>query len=190
MFCLLYSEQQSGSSTGMSYYSYRANSIYDPNYSGVGHQPRGYDELAPFYRKYEVVRSAIQITISVPDSSVDRDETLGVAYTYNAPMRFWITCSNTTSGPSSATACEESPRTVAVTCGTGQTRKLRYSTTIRPLVPDPDDRITPYALNPSGTCMYHICHEPTVAATAVQYNYTVKIWYYVRMSDPITIPES
>lgn len=33
---------------------FRMNSIFDPDYSGVGHQPMGHDELAVLYNKYRV----------------------------------------------------------------------------------------------------------------------------------------
>lgn len=33
---------------------FRLNGLYDPNYSGVGHQPMGYDQLTPLYQRYLV----------------------------------------------------------------------------------------------------------------------------------------
>lgn len=56
-FCKLkYSEQ-----FGMIYtpataatYQFRANSIYDPNYTGTGHQPLGHDQLITLYNRYRV----------------------------------------------------------------------------------------------------------------------------------------
>jgi len=43
-----------------SIYAYRLNSIYDPNYTGTGHQPLGHDEWAQLYTKYEVLSSKIK----------------------------------------------------------------------------------------------------------------------------------
>lgn len=40
-------------------YLFRANSIFDPNYSGTGHQPYGHDQIAALYNHYEVVKSFI-----------------------------------------------------------------------------------------------------------------------------------
>lgn len=37
------------------------NSVYDPDVSGVGHQPRGYDQWSQFYKKYRVYASAIKV---------------------------------------------------------------------------------------------------------------------------------
>lgn len=38
---------------------FRANSIQDPDYSGIGHQPLGHDEWVPFYNHYNVIGSKI-----------------------------------------------------------------------------------------------------------------------------------
>lgn len=42
--------------TGISLYEYlfNLNSLFDPNRTGVGHQPLGYDQLTPLYGRYRV----------------------------------------------------------------------------------------------------------------------------------------
>lgn len=42
-------------------YQFRANSLYDPNYTVAGHQPLRFDQLAAFYADYIVVGSRITI---------------------------------------------------------------------------------------------------------------------------------
>lgn len=42
-------------------YSYRANDIFDPNLTGVGHQPYGHDTLALVYGRYKVLSSKITV---------------------------------------------------------------------------------------------------------------------------------
>lgn len=44
-------------------YIFRANSIHDPNFSGVGHQPMGHDQMATLYNKYIVLGSKITIQV-------------------------------------------------------------------------------------------------------------------------------
>lgn len=43
---------------------FSANGLYDPNITGVGHQPRGFDQLMTMYDHYTVVGSKITATFS------------------------------------------------------------------------------------------------------------------------------
>jgi len=51
------------SSAGASYAGniFRLNSIYDPDESGVGHQPYGHDTLAPLFNLYRVLKTKIVV---------------------------------------------------------------------------------------------------------------------------------
>ncbi len=49
--------------------TYRLNGLHDPDTTGVGHQPYGYDQLTPFYGVYTVVRAWAEITVSGVDDS-------------------------------------------------------------------------------------------------------------------------
>ncbi len=50
---------------------YSCNSLYDPNYTGGGHQPYGYDQLTNIYSKYRVDRVTFRITYTTPGGSAD-----------------------------------------------------------------------------------------------------------------------
>lgn len=49
-------------SGGAGGYKYRANAIYDPNYTSTGHQPLYRDEYAAIYNHYTVIHSKIEVT--------------------------------------------------------------------------------------------------------------------------------
>lgn len=52
-------------------YVYRANGLYDPNYTGTGHQPMGYDNLATLYSHYCVTKSRMKFTqITAPANPI------------------------------------------------------------------------------------------------------------------------
>lgn len=50
-------------------HSFRCNSIFDPDYTGVGHQPRFHDILQSVYERYAVESSTIEATFWTPGSS-------------------------------------------------------------------------------------------------------------------------
>lgn len=43
-------------------YTFSANGLYDPNISGTGHQPYGFDQLMALYNHYTVLGARIKIT--------------------------------------------------------------------------------------------------------------------------------
>lgn len=55
-------------STAFASYVFKANSIFDPNHTGGGHQPMGRDQWATFYNHYTVVGAKISI-IGITNSS-------------------------------------------------------------------------------------------------------------------------
>lgn len=44
-------------------YTFAASGLYDPNISGTGHQPYGFDQLMALYNKYHVTGSKIRVTL-------------------------------------------------------------------------------------------------------------------------------
>jgi len=62
----IYSEQGislDASLTGFSSYQFRTNDIYDPNYTGIGHQPSTHDQMALIFEKYVVYAMDYKITV-------------------------------------------------------------------------------------------------------------------------------
>lgn len=43
------------------HYYFRANSIFDPNYTGTGHQPYGHDIMGTLYKRYCVMGAKIRV---------------------------------------------------------------------------------------------------------------------------------
>lgn len=51
------------------FHYFSANGLYDPNVTGGGHQPLGFDQIMPMYDHYTVIASKITITFFNDDSS-------------------------------------------------------------------------------------------------------------------------
>jgi hypothetical protein len=45
-----------------------ASSVYDPDYTGAGHQPRGFDQIMPFYDHFVVRKSRIRASFTMTNS--------------------------------------------------------------------------------------------------------------------------
>lgn len=61
---LRYSTDFSLSSTAgaVATYVFRANDLYDPDYTGSGHQPMGFDQMMQFYNHFCVIKSRLVVT--------------------------------------------------------------------------------------------------------------------------------
>lgn len=44
-------------------YAFRLGSLFDPDFTGTGHQPWGFDQLAAIYQQYNVYRVKIQVKV-------------------------------------------------------------------------------------------------------------------------------
>lgn len=47
---------------------FRGNSVYDPDFTGAGHQAYGYDQLSTYYQQYLVVNSSARV-VMMPQTS-------------------------------------------------------------------------------------------------------------------------
>ncbi len=47
---------------------FRANSVFDPDQSGTGHQPRGFDQIMPLFQHFTVIGSKCSVWFSIPNA--------------------------------------------------------------------------------------------------------------------------
>jgi hypothetical protein len=48
---------------------FRLNSCYDPDETGTGHQPYGWDQITPFYGTYKVTKCDVDLQFSFPSAA-------------------------------------------------------------------------------------------------------------------------
>jgi hypothetical protein len=77
---LVYSENISLSTgaAAVGNYLFAANGLYDPNITGSGHQPSGFDQMMTFYYHYTVLRA--RMTCHVRNTSTTLTPFVGISY--------------------------------------------------------------------------------------------------------------
>lgn len=67
-----------GTASATAYY-FRANSIFDPNQSGTGHQPYGHDTFATMYNHYQVVKARLHCVFLPFNNDISGSAQCGVS---------------------------------------------------------------------------------------------------------------
>lgn len=91
-------------------YVYNINSVYDPDRTGIGHQPYGFDNLANLYNRYRVIKCGWRIESPLGDTDSPRSIH---AIASNDPSITWGT----------ASYIRENPRCKYITVVPGGTAK-------------------------------------------------------------------
>jgi len=86
-------------------HTFAANGLYDPNITGGGHQPVGFDQFTAFYNHYEVLGAKIQFTIHPSQESggfnfgIKLDDNDGLTGVLNTVMEGNMTVFKSVPGP-------------------------------------------------------------------------------------------
>lgn len=86
--------------TPQSVYSFNLNNLYDPNRTGTGHQPYGYDQLEKLFTGYRVFGASYNVSVTTNTGEAIRTYFLGVI-----PLN-----SNGSDCPNTISAIAECPR--------------------------------------------------------------------------------
>lgn len=172
-----------GSSLGAkAEYAFHCNSIFDPDVTGIGHQPLGHDEWANLYDKYRVVRSKItvqSVNSSTPSSIITllkTDDLTGTAGSCSAD----IEQGRTTWRVQGNTAAQQ-----AVT--------LKSSFNVKREFPnlDKDDTLTgTFGANPGEGKYWIVALQAVDSASTVSSPMLVTIDYYVELTVPKILTQS
>lgn len=178
-------------------YVFRANSIFDPDASGVGHQPLGHDQWAQFYSTYCVVGSKIIVKFAKDQQQIGSGESnylagiilhdTGSLPTTNVDTLFEQGLSVPTSvGVGNMTSTNVVKKTKKFSA-----KKFFNITNIR----DNQDRIgAPFGSNPpsTGDAFFIPYASVTVGSgdTTTSIDVDVTIEYLVLLSDPLALPGS
>lgn len=156
--------------------TYRANSCYDPDYSGVGHQPRYWDLLTPGWKTYTVLGS--KITAEFFPTTTSTAVTPGYFYLYQDGNTFG------SSYESAADAREDLRKIISTGPVDGPTKRGYASFSLRKVAPLRGDANFTALVdgNPATQRFFHLVTGGLVG-DAQAMTFIVKIDYIVQFSN-------
>lgn len=174
---------------GLSSYTFNMNSIYDPDFSGTGHQPMFRDEMTARYSKYTVLASYISVTFGQYNTNACRYGIVASASSDPMPGSDSSRSLVEEHGYSSKIANTEPPHVEAnrnhpLRLRNSYDAKTWYKTTLSGLLAD-DAKNTFANANPNETLHYYIWREAIDPAPAMDAELIeVEITYIVMWRDP------
>lgn len=169
---------------------YRGNSIYDPDLTGSGHQPYGYDVYGGMYKSYYVLGSSISLRCTM--GSATNEKTSSVRF-YVVPLDVTTPLGQT---QGTDTTYGETPRIKTATgtyYGHNPVYLKHYAHTgtvfgLKPnLINSTADFSALVSANPASEWYWHIyAHTIDTAATASTTYVEVMMTYYVKFFTRVT----
>lgn len=169
---------------GIAYYNWNLNSVYDPNQTGTGHQPYGFDQLSPIYNRYRVISVRYRVTYM---------------NTNGTNMINWAIPSNAGVAPTDVNQVQENPR---IKWRMQQLGGPLYPVNGKIYLPSltglnanqymADDRYqATTTASPDESLLLTTGIAPTIPGTeAITANVTVELDYLVEFFDPKTLAQS
>lgn len=165
---------------------YRAFSIFDPDLSGVGHQPLGHDQWATLYSRYRVLGSKIEVKFTRTDAP-----TAGTIQN-----QCCVALMQTSSLVADSETLIEQPICNYITLGNdgeSKTVSLAYSSAWKtkgePGVATESDYSASFGANPTRDAFYHVLAQAG-GGTTVSVRANILITYDVWIYDPIDLAAS
>jgi hypothetical protein len=157
------------------YQKFRANSLYDPDETGTGHQPLYFDSLAALYSKYRVTSIKYSLRFAPPNSDS------------NSSIEVWSLVRNGVYTPSYPTVAELPYTKRAVTGAFSDSIVLKDNVNLTTLsaprrVYLDDDRYAAVVnANPQEVINLHIA---AICTTEITIRLYIDIWYSCNFYDP------
>lgn len=162
---------------------YNLNSVFDPDRTGVGHQPMYFDQLAAVYGRYRVYAAAYEVTVS----------------NANVPVRFVVVPHNQSSAPSNVedaieTRWSQNCIVNTMSDGGGNVKTLKRYISLKALLGEDlsDDRDQALVTaSPSNVVLISAMIEALDGSSTISsINFRFKLNYYVEFFDRNTISGS
>ncbi len=167
---------------GIATHVYAANGLYDPDVSGVGTQPYGFDQLIAFYNHYAVLASSIEV---FPVSSAAPDHFYGVVLSGSSTL-IGTTVSDIMEMDGVVMANAQSHFFAGKTAKARADVRTFYRVTD---VPAKDSLCGDASNNPTDVLYWHVV-DAAYSGDPVALNYVIKIVYEVEFFEPKELARS
>lgn len=162
---------------------WRANSLFDPDQSGVGHQPLGFDQYSAFYANYQV--NGFSITLDIRNDAA-------------VSIKGVLCFSDTDSSSNNVSQCSEMKYAYPFTIGplTGQNNyRIKKFISMRKLhglrrTENEENLQAAVGSNPADPGYCWVKFESMDGATNVKVFCIARIKYYARMFGPLNPAQS
>lgn len=163
-------------------YLFNLNSIYDPNRTGIGHQPYGHDTFATMYNRYRVISCNWALNFHNPNSAI----------------RVACIPSNEALAPANLNEVCENPRGQwKIQLPGGNTQQIKGRISIPSLVGRTksqymaDDRYqATFGADPAELAILSIFHANLNDVAIIGTSCTITLTYFVEMFDIKHLPQS
>lgn len=172
---------------GQATHSFSANGLFDPDQTGVGHQPRGFDQWMAAYQNYTVIGSKITVKFSSNASTSTIDSLLSVTCdSSTAPTGAIGMLEAATSKPSQSWDIFAPGNNEPVTLTQTFSHKKWFGKDYYE-----DEYAGSVVGNPSEQCFYNLSAQAMGAVdNPANINCAVQIDYVVMLFNPIGLPQS
>lgn len=166
-------------------YVFSANGMYDPNITGTGHQPLGFDQLAAIFDKYTVIGSKIKVSFINFEGTYENMVSLYVSDdpVPSTSMQQMIedgACKYTTLTPTTGS------RTYATLTHQASIKKLSAVKNIM----DSADLFGYSGANPVNQWYWILCAQPNHTTDTANVRIAVQIDYIAIWTDPKRVGQS
>lgn len=167
-------------------YIFRGNSAFDPDFTGVGHQPYYFDQYSALYNKYRVYGSSIRVDV-VNQSGVMATSVIVVPHSENTGL--------TSISQAAELQRARYPRIVPIAQRISVMLKEYASTRAvlgltKPEMEADDIYAALTTTNPSSGWWWHVLMESVDGVTTLQVQLQVRITYYMEFFDPYLVGQS
>lgn len=167
------------------------NSVYDPDVSGVGHQPRGFDEWSRFYKKYRVYASAIKVHFFSDQQAAAGLTNVWILPVTEQPVGVTYGISSLNENPYARTGA------LVPYVGKGSTFLKHYTSTKKMfgerLINENEYEGTMGNFGVGASPLnqwYWTVGGQTVTGSVIKFHATITVTYYVELFDRVSLPTS